>query len=285
MEDDEHVSATKPSASTSSSSSSNSVYLRWIPSRTSTQGIAAAAAMWPTSPPTVPIALPEAIPSYLSLLAPPPSSLCAASHKNPPSDNMRDENPLSFSPADPRSNAVGENSTWIQVKEGFKSLKRKFALFEELLKLSGWGWDPETQTPIPGYEGAWDEAVRVNSRFSTIRRKPFPLYDQMQMLCKNSTCTGSLAEGLPRAMNGRNVQERSPTTPTTHVNDFRNAIPPTPTVVDDLAPDLSQAINENVDAEDDDVPIAMNINATAVAAGRAIREAIADELWAVGNAY
>ncbi|MQL83322.1 hypothetical protein Taro_015811 [Colocasia esculenta] len=275
--------------------------LRWIPSQTSTQGIAAAAAMWPTSPPTVPIALPEAIPSYLSLLAPPPSSLCAASLKNPPSGNMRDENPLSFSPADPRSNgtspkpplllcqyilssgkptpkcdfpkptletdkilhpshvswrifknaswttiaklynaAMGENSTWIQVKEHFKSLKRKFVLFEELLKLSGWGWDPETQTPIPGYEGAWDEALRVNSRFSTIRRKPFPLYDQMQMLCKNSICTGSLAEGLPRAMNGRNVRERSPTTPTTHVNDFRNAIPPTPTVVDDLAPDLSQ---------------------------------------------
>ncbi|MQM02571.1 hypothetical protein Taro_035335 [Colocasia esculenta] len=145
--------------------------------------------------------------------------------------------------------AVGENSTWIQVKERFKSLKRKFELYEELLKLSGWGWDLETQTPIPGYEGAWDEALRVNSRFSTIRRKPFPLYDQMQMLCKNSICTGALAEGLPRAMNGRN------------------------------------AINENFDAEDDDVPIAMNINATAVAAGRAIREAIADQLWAVGNAY
>ncbi|MQL87566.1 hypothetical protein Taro_020113 [Colocasia esculenta] len=218
-EDDEQASTAKPSASTASSSSSNSVYLRWIPYPTSTQGIAAASAMWPTSPPTLPITLPEAIPSYLSkgsLLAPPPSSLSAASDQNPPSGNTRDENPPSFSPADfwkqcwttiakLYNAAVGENSTSIQVKERFKSLKRKFALYEELLKLSGWGWDPETQTPIPGYEGAWDEALR--------------------------------------------------------------------------------AINENVDAEDDDVPIAMNINATAVAARRAIREAIADQLWAVGNAY
>ncbi|MQM13169.1 hypothetical protein Taro_046091 [Colocasia esculenta] len=86
--------------------------------------------------------------------------------------------------------AMGENSTWVQVKERFKNLKRRYALYEELLKLSGWGWDPETQCPIPGYEGAWDEALRVNSRFSTIKRKPFPLYDQMQLLCKNSTCTG-----------------------------------------------------------------------------------------------
>ncbi|MQL73579.1 hypothetical protein Taro_005934 [Colocasia esculenta] len=42
-------------------------------------------------------------------------------------------------------------------------------------------------------------------------------------------------------------------------------------------------VNENVDAQDDDVPIAMNVNAAAVAAGRAFREAIADQ--AVGNGY
>ncbi|MQL92200.1 hypothetical protein Taro_024822 [Colocasia esculenta] len=135
--------------------------------------------------------------------------------------------------------ALGENSTWTQVKEHFKSLKRRFALYEEVLKLSGWGWDPETQTPIPGYEGAWDEALRVNSRFSTIKKKPFPLYDQMQILCKNSICTGALVEGVPRSTNGRNVREGSLNSPHMTINDYRNAIPAPPDLEDDLTPDFS----------------------------------------------
>ncbi|MQM21374.1 hypothetical protein Taro_054413 [Colocasia esculenta] len=118
--------------------------------------------------------------------------------------------------------------------------ERRYVLYEELLKLSGWGCDPKTQSPIPGYGGAWDEALRVNSRFSMIKRKPFPLYDQMQMLCKNSTCTGEQAEGPPRMGKRRNVRERSPSSPHLHMNDDDFVIPPPPSVVNDVTPDFSQ---------------------------------------------
>ncbi|MQL84577.1 hypothetical protein Taro_017077 [Colocasia esculenta] len=49
---------------------------------------------------------------------------------------------------------------------------------------------------------------------------------------------------------------------------------------------FNQALDEHScadDAGDDEVPIAMKLDATAVAARHAVREAIADELWAVGN--
>ncbi|MQM15044.1 hypothetical protein Taro_047983 [Colocasia esculenta] len=59
------------------------------------------------------------------------------------------------------NSASGYSLTSYQVKDHWRLLKTKYKLYVQLLKLSGWGWDPINNIPIPGYDGAWEEVIKV----------------------------------------------------------------------------------------------------------------------------
>ncbi|MQL98064.1 hypothetical protein Taro_030765 [Colocasia esculenta] len=91
-----------------------------------------------------------------------------------------------------------------QLYRRFRILNMKFGLYEQLLKLSGWGCDDNKHVPIPGYEGAWEECMKVNPDFQLIKRKSFPLYKDMALLCGNTMATGDDAE---RSVRGTQIPQ------------------------------------------------------------------------------
>lgn len=48
-----------------------------------------------------------------------------------------------------------------QLYNRWKTLKKLYLLYAQLMRKSGWGWDEMTHMPVPGYTGAWDDVLEV----------------------------------------------------------------------------------------------------------------------------
>ncbi|MQM02720.1 hypothetical protein Taro_035489, partial [Colocasia esculenta] len=145
------------------------------------------------------------------------------------------------------NSALGYSLTSDQLKDHWKLLKTKFVLYEELLKLSGWGWDLDNNIPILGYDGAWEEVIK----------------DALGAIDGTHIPANVAIDDQPRFRNRKQVITQN------GYDDFFNA------PFDDNEYDDGSMV--------EDVPIGVCLNAAASAVGEALREEIANELWLAGN--
>ncbi|KAG1364172.1 putative L10-interacting MYB domain-containing protein-like [Cocos nucifera] len=59
---------------------------------------------------------------------------------------------------------------------------------------SKWGWNPVLKVSIPGNEQIWEEVISVNKEYARIKDKPFPSYDDIDILISKNIATGRYAD-------------------------------------------------------------------------------------------
>eukprot|EP00474_Spongospora_subterranea_P003921 CRZ04379.1 hypothetical protein [Spongospora subterranea] len=82
-----------------------------------------------------------------------------------------------------------------QLKHRVDSLKKDFKLFKTIKENSGFGWDPEIETPTAPDE-VWDRLIESNKALKKFRGKPFPLFDRLSCLFDGAIATGEFTRAL-----------------------------------------------------------------------------------------
>ncbi|MQL84057.1 hypothetical protein Taro_016552 [Colocasia esculenta] len=147
--------------------------------------------------------------------------------------------------------------TKTQLKGQWCNLKSKFQLYKKLMKLSGCGWDDVNHVPIPGYPGAWDEAIKYkhlttpnrldfqgNPGLGKIKMKPLPLYQEMSYVCGGTSYTGDHADGTVRRKTNENEKLHKSTG--NHVQQFLDVLTsPTNKKMPLMNPDFMETSNHD----------------------------------------
>ncbi|KAL2525292.1 Myb DNA-bind 3 domain-containing protein [Abeliophyllum distichum] len=115
------------------------------------------------------------------------------------------------------------------VRSRLKTLKKEFAEVNQLLSISGFGWECETGR-ITADSIAWDELVKGKPEFGKWRTKLCRRYEEMELIFGNDTATGD------RAVSG--FDNFSPIQVDESLNEFD-----TPTEETDPSPNISRKRN------------------------------------------
>ncbi|KAJ0965116.1 hypothetical protein J5N97_026254 [Dioscorea zingiberensis] len=76
-----------------------------------------------------------------------------------------------------------------QLKNRWKTLKKNYRIYTNLLNKSGWSWDYVSHCPTPDSPDIWDEVLKVNKDYKIARESSFPLYWTMHALAGMSIAT------------------------------------------------------------------------------------------------
>ncbi|KAL2498935.1 Myb DNA-bind 3 domain-containing protein [Abeliophyllum distichum] len=115
------------------------------------------------------------------------------------------------------------------VRSRLKTLKKEYAEVNQLLSISGFGWECETGR-ITADSIAWDELVKGKPEFGKWRTKLCRRYEEMELIFGNDTATGD------RAVSG--FDNFSPIQVDESLNEFD-----TPTEETDPSPNISRKRN------------------------------------------
>ncbi|EFP80763.2 uncharacterized protein PGTG_06719 [Puccinia graminis f. sp. tritici CRL 75-36-700-3] len=82
-----------------------------------------------------------------------------------------------------------------QIKNAKNKLRETYVDYKFLRDQSGFGWDPEKQTPTAD-KATWDELIQSHPRrgFGKLKDKPFPFYDLAHQVFSGTFATGDMAD-------------------------------------------------------------------------------------------
>ncbi|KAJ6791759.1 Uncharacterized protein M6B38_241165 [Iris pallida] len=73
------------------------------------------------------------------------------------------------------------------LKNRLKVLKKAYSLYHDIVKTSGWKWDPVRNVPSTGSPSKWNEIIAVNPEYAKCRDKPFLRYKDLDFLFGKKT--------------------------------------------------------------------------------------------------
>ncbi|XP_058202615.1 uncharacterized protein LOC131317052 [Rhododendron vialii] len=76
-----------------------------------------------------------------------------------------------------------------------KAWRKQYHLLQDMLKLSGFGWDDTEKMILVDSDDVWENFVRSHSDAKGMRNKPHPYFEEWLHLFGNDRANGDLAEG------------------------------------------------------------------------------------------
>ncbi|KAJ3670486.1 hypothetical protein LUZ60_010810 [Juncus effusus] len=67
------------------------------------------------------------------------------------------------------------------LRNRLKVLRNVFRVYNELVSLSGWNWDLESNLPKPDDPAMWDHVISLNPQYAKCREKPCPEYPILKL--------------------------------------------------------------------------------------------------------